>query len=492
MTGIGEAAVGKVLDALLGLITDIFKGTDAQLRRIVPGALATAAEQTSLPDGYNGEWVAKKILNDAAAGGTTRLEVIGTAGGPSADFEESAIGERLREALRTELVVDLADVGIDVHRVVDRFGPCLVAAVRSGATGSKSALDAMASRFEADALSAILDNVAAAVGANREDQPTTLDDMEHESARRIRKRLDVLGLVDQSVVGAVVRSLELVPLPDLEDRGLFGLVAEGGSGKTTLAERMHLASIWLARFDRSAPLPLYVEAVSEASIRDEIQRVWGGAPNLLIRGVDLVVDGLDEPGLERGQAYVAELRSLVNDPLSPLRRAVVTARPLDFGLREAEKTYLALLSNEQANAIVAMISAKSTFSVTMTAPLSDAIRRPFFAIASGVVLGEDHGQDFATPSRILKWVALKAIGPVDGQSFDLLAGSRSVGRSPPRVSSALEGCAELHGAGNAEGQPRRCGGCDRREDPFSSRVDCRVVRRRASYESRGLRHRARG
>jgi hypothetical protein len=421
LSGIGEAVIGKVLDAVIRGLAETFKGTDAQLRRVVPIALATAADQTTLPDGYDAAWVAREILDDAAAAATSRLEVVGVSENSPADFEESAISERLRVALRPELIEDLTGLGIDVHRVVDRFGPSLVGVVRSRATGSKTSLDAIATRFEADSISALLDNVAAAVGANRQDQSTTLDEMEHESSRRIHKRLDVLGVTDATVLAAIIRSLDLVPLPEFENEGLFGLVAEGGSGKTTLAERLHLASIWVARFNRSAPLPLFIEAASEVSIREEIQRVWSGVPDLLTRGVDIVLDGLDEPGLTRGQAYVAELRSLVNDPLSSVRRAVVTARPLDFGLREDEKTHIGRLSEEQSTAIVAMISGKPAHAVTMTPVLSDAIRRPFFAIASGVVLGEDHGQDLATPSRILKWVALKAIGPLDASSVDLLS-----------------------------------------------------------------------
>ena len=308
-----------------------------------------------------------------------------------------------------------------MDRVVDRFGPCLVDAVRAAATNSKSPLQALASRLEADANYALLDNVAAAVGASREDVSTTLDMMEHEAERRILRRLDILGVANHAVAAKIVRSLELVPLPERKDVGLLGILAEGGSGKTTLAERVHLAAIEVARVDRRAPLPLFLEAISVGSITAEINRVWAGAFDLATRGIDVVVDGLDEAGIDRGQGLVGELRSLINDPLSPIRRALVTARPLDFGLRAEETTSVSLLSEEQASAIVATVSEKSTFTVMTTAPLADAVRRPFFAIAAGVVLGEDSGLIYATPSRILAHIARRAVGSVSPDAMELLA-----------------------------------------------------------------------
>jgi hypothetical protein len=356
VTVVGEAGVGVVLEVLVGSLRDTFAGTDAQLRKLISEALATAAEQVGLPTPCDGKWIARKFLESAAESGVSRLQVVGTALSGNADFEPSAISDRLRVAVNSELRDDLVSLGIKVDRVVDRFGPCLVAAVRAAATNSKSPLQAFASRLEADATYALLDNVAAAVGASREDVSTTLDMMEHEVERRILKRLDVLGVADHAVAANIVRSLELVPLPEREDVGLVGILAEGGSGKTTLAERVHLAAIEDARGDYQAPLPLFLEAISVGSITAEITRVWAEASDLATRGVDLVVDGLDEVGIDRGRALVGELRSLVNDPRSPIRRALVTARPLDFGLRNGETTPVSLLSEEQASAIVAMVS----------------------------------------------------------------------------------------------------------------------------------------
>lgn len=421
VTFVGEAAAGIVLEALLARLRGVFTGMDAQLRRLVPEALAAAAEQTGLSNQYDGRWVARKILEDAAAAGVSRLEVVGTAPGGIADLEPAAISNRLRAVLRSELSEDLASVGVELDRVVDRFGPCLVDAVRARAISPNSPLRGFASRLEADASYALLDNVAAAVGASREDVSTILDTMTHEAERRILKRLDILGVANGALAAEIIGSLELVPLPKRDYGRLFAFVGEGGSGKTTLAERAHLGAIDAARNDRQLPLPLFVEATSLGSITAEISRVWAAASDLTTRGVDVVVDGLDEVGVGTGQTLVSELRSLVNDSRSPIRRALVTARPLDFGLRDEETIRVPSLSHEQALTLVAMVTERPTFPITTTTPLAEAVRRPFFAIAAGVALSDDSGLAYATPSRILERIALRAVGDVAPHAMELLA-----------------------------------------------------------------------
>jgi hypothetical protein len=56
-----------------------------------------------------------------------------------------------------------------------------------------------------------------------------------------------------------------------------------------------------------------------------------------------------------------------------------------------------------------------------TEPLADAVRRPFFAIAAGVVLGDDSDLRYATPSRILARIAQRAVGSVSPEAMALLA-----------------------------------------------------------------------
>lgn len=420
MNVIGGAAAGKVIDLLVARVSEAASGADAELRKLIRPALVAAAEEIGLPQGVGAAWLADALLEHRVGTDRGRRQVVGTDPAGTADFEPAAVSERLRNALPRQLRDDLEGQGIDLDRVVERFGPCLLQAVRAAAAAPKSSLQPLAGRMEADALYAQGDVLAAAIGANREDAPTTLDTMEHEARRRIRQRLDAIGVADDEIAAKLVSFIELVPLPEREDGVLVGIVGNAGSGKTTLAERLHLEAIRLARQEALAPLPLFLEATSVGSVPREIGRVWAGVDRTG-RGVDVVVDGADEGGMTRGRALVAELRSLARDPRSPVRRAVVTARSLELGLRRAERCSVPPLSDELAGAIVATVAGGSAHAVLLTGPLADAIRWPLFAIAVGALLGDKDRLVYATPSRILGQLARRAWPEVAPGSVDLLA-----------------------------------------------------------------------
>jgi hypothetical protein len=266
--------------------------------------------------------------------------------------------------------------------------------------------------MEADALYGASDSIASVVGANLAGTRETLERLLEESHQRILRRLDSLG-VNENQYSGLLTSIDAIPLPLYAAEGLFALSAEGGSGKSTIAERMHREAIERAASDNSAPLPVFVEARRlDISLDGTINRLWASAPHLPERGVDLIVDGLESIGLHQGRELLLDIRSMVRNPLSVVIRAVVTVRPLDFGLKDEEFLQFQLLSEKQATDIVTRLSGQKYISALYPPMISDAIRRPFFAIAVGLAASEPEKFFRATTSRVIESVVRRAVASI--------------------------------------------------------------------------------
>lgn len=161
-----------------------------------------------------------------------------------------------------------------------------------------------------------------------------------------------------------------------------------GSGKSELCEEWFRDAVDRYIADGSAPVPVWMHASELSGVALETllaERVPPGESTE--PGVALVIDGLDEVDAVVASRVVAQARALayVRDKSSALlatRPGVVTDIP---GLLNWEG-----LEHDEAVRLVETVAGSSRTVWAWNASLVDAIRRPFFAIAAGLLLADGH------------------------------------------------------------------------------------------------------
>lgn len=277
------------------------------------------------------------------------------------------------------------------------------------------------------------------------DVKARLNYLGRRSVDRNIRRLEALG-----VSGDVARSTAAtlsVPLPTVvANDELTVLVGELGTGKSTEAERHHLAAIEEARSDPTARLPVLVTAREVAgSLLSEIQRLWGDVSDLPERGVHLIVDGLEEVGATRANALVVEVRSIMRELKKS--RVLLARRSLDVSADEGATLHVPPLDQEQAIEIVAAVAGRALGREEDNWPPSvrDAVRRPLFAIGAGLSIREN--QRPTSPADLIDAMARRATADVDwSAAVDLLgraaAMSVDVGHGPIRLNEVANSVAD--------------------------------------------------
>jgi hypothetical protein len=209
-----------------------------------------------------------------------------------------------------------------------------------------------------------------------------------QSAARRRVRLQVFGLEEDQLFGYFD---QVIP-PDIATGGAGGgadvvvLVGDFGSGKSEIAETWLRRAITDLTDNAQAPAPVWLSArdITE-SLRDAVTRNAGA--DWHTRGARIVVDGLDESDPARAQTLLDDARILAATHENV--QILLTARPGAVTPNDTEQIPAPLLSEEAALALVELAGGGLHATWNWTSDMRTSVRRPFFALAAGVMLAKD-------------------------------------------------------------------------------------------------------
>lgn len=207
--------------------------------------------------------------------------------------------------------------------------------------------------------------------------------MRRSSARR-SVRLQASGLNEDDLAAYFTR----VEAPEVPGGALRVLVGDFGSGKSEKAESWHRACIEALTEDSTAPLPAWVGArdlngpALEAALDAQVGKSWRSG-----RGACLVVDGLDETDVATAHAVLENARLLVRSHDNV--RVLLTARPGVLSPEGDEEVPVALLGREEALSLVQLAGGDERATWSWTDGMRESVRRPFFALAAGAMMGAD-------------------------------------------------------------------------------------------------------
>jgi hypothetical protein len=208
-----------------------------------------------------------------------------------------------------------------------------------------------------------------------------------QSSARRRVRLQVFGLEEDQLMGYFN---EIIP-PDVATGGAGGagvavLVGDFGSGKSEIAEAWHRRAITYLTDNAQAPAPVWLSARDiTGPLQDAVTRNAGAS--WLTRGACVVVDGLDESDPARAQVLLDDARILAATYEN--LQILLTARPGAVSPNDTEQIPAPLLSEEAALGLVEAAGAGRRATWYWTGDMRTSLRRPFFALAAGVMLAKD-------------------------------------------------------------------------------------------------------
>ena len=253
----------------------------------------------------------------------------------------------MRNVLPPELINQLADLGVDPDQLFSNFGEKFSAAVRMRSLESSSSLTALQDRIDAERQLDATNSVASQLGVEVSSVSEILERLMVESRQRIVRRLLAISVPD-TLMDMIQDSLRSMPLPNVGAAGLYMLQAEVGSGKSTIAERLHQSDIEAAMENALAPLPLFLEARKiRITIEADLRQVWGSNVVGPRRQISLVIDGLDEVGTVRARELIVEAQMLCGAP-AQLARVIATSRPVNFEVNIGELIPVPLLDSQTA------------------------------------------------------------------------------------------------------------------------------------------------
>ena len=237
--------------------------------------------------------------------------------------------------------------------------------------------------------------------------------------RRIAMTMKAVGLDDEEAETLATRALATPPSITISE-DLTVVSGAMGVGKTTELERIHRVAIDRRLADPNAPIPVFLQAsevansslVAAASVQaddlDDPSRV----------GVHLIIDGLDEAGV---QIADLTLRIATLQADWPHSTVIVGTRPQSTppGL---ETVVVEALTADAAESLMAAIHPGVASLKWLREELTEVLCRPLFAIRfaldhrQGNLAGSSQGQLIGSVGR----QALDDIGDTTDDAFDLL------------------------------------------------------------------------
>lgn len=268
-------------------------------------------------------------------------------------------------------------------------------------------------------------------------------------------RAHALALADDPAEGAV--GADLLPRPD---QPVIFLVAELGAGKSIAAERAHQAALAALRERTDVPVASYLTATEALPGLEQavLARAQGlGEPRS--QGAAVVVDGLDELGIEGAENLLHQARVLVGT--WPSSTVLLTSRPLT-ALAGEERRELPELDEAGRTRCLELALGREVTSGEMASlpqPVRASLGRPLFALLTGLWLRERSGSPRAGVDllALLGERAARTVGAERAvlERLAVLSVQRDLGAVPP----AEVGCSSQVGALEASGMVvRRAGG----------------------------------
>lgn len=205
------------------------------------------------------------------------------------------------------------------------------------------------------------------------------------SAARRSVRLQAFDL-EEAILSAY---FDRIAVPEVPVGQVVVLVGDFGAGKSEVAETWHRSTIEAFRTGAGAPpFPVWLRArdlgdqTLEGAIDRQVGHSWRQG-----RGACIVIDGLDETDVAAAQGLLesARILSKSHDDV----QALLTARPGVVSAMKGERVETALISEEDAIALVELASGQPHATLGWTAEMRSTVRRPLFALAAGVMLGSE-------------------------------------------------------------------------------------------------------
>jgi nucleoside phosphorylase len=243
------------------------------------------------------------------------------------------------------------------------------------------------------------------------------------SIARCVERWQALGVPLAEAVALATDEAVGAPATDVlpsTDQPLRVIVGELGVGKSLGAERWHQQAIKAALQSATAPVPVHIEV--DAAITDlvvEIDRRTEGLGEWRTCGVALSLDRLERAGHGGAERLLQEARRLV--VTYPGSAALLTSRHLPrFDVEEAVRA--GELNEAEASALVSRFAGRSINPFAFNQwpeSLRSAIRRPLFAILTGLDLAESSHRGRSVGGLLARLVE-RALGGGTGLDEQLL------------------------------------------------------------------------
>jgi SEFIR domain len=196
------------------------------------------------------------------------------------------------------------------------------------------------------------------------------------SDERSRHRRLGAGLTDHQVQAAAALRPRVPAALNFECGQTRILHGPLGSGKSDIAEEWHRAGIRRASSDPAAAVPVWITIDDLASALEPHVLAEVGLAVLRDRGVDVVVDGLDERA-ERGPGLMRQAGEFVKK--WPRSRVVSTNRSPGLVAKEL-LVEAPPLSSQQAEQLMATVAGRNVRDVNLGPQLDAAVVRPLFAL----------------------------------------------------------------------------------------------------------------
>ena len=388
-----------------------------ELRSVIEEALLLAAQETDLTFDTNPDRIVKLVMRSGASFPRRPSSFISRNSGQTVQLDDINFGKSLKNMMPPGLITDLANLGVDPDQLFGNFGLRFPEVVHSRSLDSSSSLTAIQDRIDAQRQLDVTSSVADHLGVDVSSVSEILERLMDDSKQRIVRRLRAISVPD-TLMDIIQDSLNLIPFPNIGDSGFYLLQADAGSGKSTIAERIHQGVIEAAMDDSLAPLPLFLEA---RKIRDTIEvdlrEAWGSNSARKKQQISLVIDGLEEVGTIRARELLLEAHALYGSASSPLVRVIATSRPINVEVDSGVHIPVTLLDASMAATLVNQLSGQTHAAVRLAQVVRNSITKPFFAIAAGLALRQDSSAEIPTQSKVIESVARRAILDDDWQEY---------------------------------------------------------------------------
>ncbi len=231
---------------------------------------------------------------------------------------------------------------------------------------------------------------------------------------RIAVSLKALGL-DTDEADDIAAHVLAIPPAVAPTELVTAITGDMGVGKTTELLRIHSRAIQRALAESGAPTPVFLHAreVLGRSLKAAVSDHLDGFGDPCTTGVHIIIDGLDETGLQTA--------NLVND-FSALQAAwpgstvLIGTRPRQ-DMANVPVARVEPLSTEEATSLMARICPDAPRVKWMRDADADALRHPLFAILCALERRED-GPYRSTARDLSRLVGKRAIADVKGATSD--------------------------------------------------------------------------